>query len=228
VRLPFFPRRVTAAAQPTPKPPKELGASGTVNMSGFLQSSEYLNDLRGLNGLAVYEQMLRSDGSVQEAIEHIYAPIKNANWTVEPASDDPEHLEHAAFVTAAYFEHLNQPWIEALDTQLDYLPYGHAVFELVWQVVEEELGYDDPETGERVTVPSRQFVSLAEFAPRLQTTLYKWVREDNKLVSVVQRTFVDAETGYKIIEIPVEQLLIFTNRKRGDVYTGSSILRAAR
>jgi hypothetical protein len=228
MRLPFFPRRVTAAAEPPQKPPKELGASGTVNMSGFLQQSEYLRELTGLNALREYEQMLSSDGSVQEAIEHLYAPIKNANWQIEPASDDPEHLEHAALVKAAYFEHLTQPWLETLDAQLDYLAYGHAVFETVWQVIEEELGYDDPSTGDRVTLPSRQFVSFADFAPRLQSTLYKWIMEDGKLVSVIQRVFVDAETGYQEIELPVESLLIFTNRKRGDEFTGRSILRAAR
>jgi hypothetical protein len=225
---PFEVRRLTAAAQPTPKPPRELGASGTINMSGFLTQSEYLNELRGLSGLQIYDQMLRSDGSVQEAIEHIYAPIKNANWQIEPASDDPEHLEHAALVTAAYFEHLSQPWLETLDAQLDYLAYGHAVFEMSWQVVEAELGYDDPLTGERVTLPSRQFVSFQDFAPRLQSTLYRWMMKDGQLVSVIQRVFVDAEKGYQEIELPAESLLIFTNRKRGDEFTGRSVLRAAR
>lgn len=44
VRLNTF-RRVQAAAQPIPRPPRERGASGTVNMSEFLSTDEYVVEL---------------------------------------------------------------------------------------------------------------------------------------------------------------------------------------
>src|SRR6266498_4034172 len=179
-------KQVLAAADPVKRPPSELGASGTVNVSGFLQSSEYVQNLSGLAGLAVFDQMLRSDGSVQEAIEHILSPVKNATWEIEPASDDPEHLEQAAFVRCAYFKHLRRPWIESLDEQLDYLLYGFAVFETVFQIQEEALYFDDPETGDEVELPSRQFVTLASLEPRLQSTIYKWNVDRGDLASVTQ------------------------------------------
>src|SRR5437899_6037250 len=98
MRIGPFDLSLRAAKQEAPvSPPKELGASGTINLAGFLQTSEYLDQLRGLAGLDAIDHMLRSDGSVQEAVEHIFAPIKNANWSIESASDDPDALEQAAF-----------------------------------------------------------------------------------------------------------------------------------
>jgi hypothetical protein len=222
-----LPRLRAAQAQPPASAPKELGATGTLNLSGLLVPSEYNDNLRGLAGLAVFDQMMRSDGSVQEAIEHILAPIKNANWDIAPAGDDPDELEQAAFVRCAYFSHLNRPWIESLDEQLDYLIYGHAVFETVYQIVEETLYYDDPTTKDQVELPPRQFVSLQAFEPRLQQTLYKWMMESGELKSVVQRVWVDARRGYQEIEIPAEQLLVLVNKLRGNEWTGRSILRSA-
>jgi hypothetical protein len=217
--------RAAAAKTKTPVVPEEAGASGTVIVSGFLQSTEYNPSLRGLQGLLTIDQMLRSDGAVQEAIEHIVSPIKNATWDVVAASDDPNALEQAAFIRCAYHKHLGVPWLESLDEQLDYLWYGHAVFEVVFKQVEEALYYADPDSGERVDLPSRQFLTLDHFAPRLQTTLYKWNTNGSELVSVTQRALKNG--NYGDWTMPAENLLVLTNKKRGDEWTGRSMLRAA-
>jgi hypothetical protein len=224
--------RIRAAAAPAKIPvvPEEAGATGTVNVSGFLQSSEYLPQLTGLQGLKTIDQMLRSDGSVQEATEHIISPIKNATWVVQPAAETPEALEQAAFIDCAYFSHLSTPWLESLDEQLDYLWYGFAAFEPLYKVVEESLYYLDPQTKDRVDLEPRQFLTLDHFAPRMQQTIYKWNSEGPRLLSVVQHALKDGDWGEW--EIPVDQgplrtLLVLVNKKRGDEWTGRSMLRAA-
>lgn len=226
LRLPW----VRAAAAPTVTPPEPQGASGTINVGGFLQPTEYNPALTGLAGLKTIDQMLRSDGSVQEAVEHIISPIKNAHWTVDPASSDAQDLEIAAFVRNAYFEHLAFPWLESLDEQLDYLLFGFAVFEPTYKIVEEALCYDDPETKEEVEVATRQFLTLDAFAPRLQTTIWKWNTTDSKLDSVTQQAIKDGKWDNWTIDAtngPLRTLLVLTNKKRGDDFTGRSILRAA-
>lgn len=230
-------RRAKAAAATATTPNKVIGASGTVDYKGFLQQDEYNPDLVGQQGIEAWDKMLRSDGSVQEAVEHIFSPIKNATVTVEPPDNpDEQELVATALVEAAFFDTLNQPFVEYLDQALDYLSFGHQLFELSWQVVEQELRYTlpgefdvDPATGRRtpktVTVPSQQWIVWDRFEQRLQKTIIQWNQHGGRLESVVQTTFKD--DSYVTVTIPATQLLLLINKRRGDQFTGRSILRAA-
>lgn len=233
---PFEIRRALAAAAPATKAPAEIGASGTVILHGFLSSTEYVSELRGRAGLLVFQHMLASDGAVQEAIEHLNAPLKNATWTVEPPDDpDDDELVATAIAQAALFDWLDQPWVEHVDQALDYLSLGHAVFEPTWQVVERELRvpipgeYDVAADGSRTekvnVIPAQQYLTLKRFAPRLQETIWKWNVDGGDLVSIEQQTYKD--DAWRNIEIPADQLLVLTHKKRGDDFTGRPILRAA-
>lgn len=236
MKIPFIRRRVTAAAEPVKQAQKALGASGTINYHGFIQSEEYNSDLRGLKGLTTLDKMIRSDGSTQEALEHIYAPIKNATITVDaPENPVTDELVATALVEAAFFKLLNMPFLEYLDQVVDYLAFGHQVFETPMQVVDHELSYvvpgefDVDKDGARiprtVIVPSQQWIVWDRFEQRLQRTLWKWIAPTGKLESIVQQTWnVDR---YTTIEIPASDLIVLTNKKRGDDFTGRSILRAA-
>jgi hypothetical protein len=229
-------RTVVAAAAPVKRAPAEIGASGTVLLHGFLSSSEYNNELRGRAGLLKFQRMMSSDGSVQEAIEHLYAPLRNATWSVEPPDDpDDDEMLATAIAEAALFDWLEQPWVEHVDQALDYLPLGHAVFEPTWQVVERELRVripgefdvrpDGSRTQKTKVIPPQQYLTLKRFAPRLQETIQKWNVKGGDLVSIEQQVFKDDE--WQEIEIPAEQLLVLTHKKRGDDFTGRSVLRAA-
>ena len=227
MKLGPFEFRLRAAAQPTPRPPKERGTSGTINMEGFLQqTSEYLPGLRNPQAFDVWDRMRRSDASVREALQHIKAPLANANWQIEPASDEPDALEIAAFVRKAYLEWLSRPLSEHLSQALRFLDYGFQVFELAWQVVEDSLEYEGPD-GEPVETPSRQFLTFKHFGERLPRTIYKWNVEAGELVSVIQNTWVSDEEGYQFIELPADDLLVYTHEREGDEFSGTSILRAA-
>jgi hypothetical protein len=221
---PFEIGRISAAQQQDPKPRRELGASGTVNVDGMLVQDEYSADLTGKSALKVYDRMRRSDASVREALQHIFAPIKNANWEVEPASDELEDLEVAEFVKRSYFEWASQPFSEYLNQALLYLVFGHQVFEQVEQIVDAELEIT-PKDGDPITLPSRQFLTLSRFAQRLPSTIYKWNVEDGDLVSIVQQVFKNG--NYENVEIPAEQLIVYVNEREGDDFNGLSLLRTA-
>jgi hypothetical protein len=233
-------RSARAEDQPAARPPLEAkGASGTINFRGFLQSDEYKRELVGLQGLLVFDQMLRSDGSVQEAVEHIFAPIRNADVTVEPPeAPDADELVATALVRDAFFETLSQPFLEYVDQALDYLTFGHQVFEQSWQVVERELRYEipgeydvDPDTGKRVpkveTAPSQQWLVWDRFEQRMQKTLYRWHVERGKLTGITQSVY-NSDTGdYAFPFLDAQDLLVLTSKRRGDDFTGRSLLRAA-
>lgn len=64
---------------------------------GDITDNEFDQYLTGKDGLAVYHQML-TDGTVANALQYIYGSLRSANWTIEPASDDDQDIEMAAFV----------------------------------------------------------------------------------------------------------------------------------
>jgi hypothetical protein len=229
-------RTAKAAAEPTPKGTAEVGASGTIVLNGFLQSDEYQPDLRGTQGLRKFRRMVDSDGSTQEAQEHIFAPIRNATFAIEPPENpDQDELVATAIAEAALFDWLDQPWSEHIENALEYLTYGHAVFELPLTVVEKELRvcvpgeYDVTPDGRKVErykmLPAAQYLTLKKFAPRLQETIWRWHMQEGELQSIEQQAFKDGVWGNW--EIEGDDLLVLTHKRRGDDLTGKSILRSA-
>lgn len=218
-------RRHVVEAATVPTPPRELGASGTVNLDGFLQPLEYNQELVGLTGLQNLEKMRSSDGSTQEALGHITAPILNADWDIEPAGEEPEDLEVAEACRRAFFVWPAQPFAEYLDQALDFLPFGHQVFEQVWQVVEDSLEVEQSAGGDPVIVPSRQFLTFRRFAQRLPSTIWRWNAREGELVSIQQQVIVNGKTETPVI--PADRLVVFTHRRRGDDFTGRPLLRGA-
>lgn len=218
----FRPR--AAAASPSTPPHKPAGASGTVNMSGFLVPDEYNDDLRWPQSLKIYQKMLRSDAAVREAYMHTMTPILNATWDIDPASDDPQDLEVAEFIRRAYFEWPVSPFKQTLALTLKYLAQGFQLFEVTEQIVEAELVYADPKTGNPVTVPSRQFVTWRRWEHRRPETLFKWNSVDGELVDVVQIAYKDGNYGEWTI--PADAIALFVNEQEGDDFTGVSLLRS--
>jgi len=239
VQLNPFRRRAVAATEPArTTPPKTQGASGTINFRGFLQTEEYNPDLQGDRALRAFDKMLRSDGAVQESMEHIFAPIKNATAYVEPPENpDPDELIATALVRDAFFKTLHQPFLEYLDQALDYLSFGHQVFETSWQVVDRELEYEVPgefdtsPDGKRIprteTVPQRQWLVWDRFEQRMQKTLFQWHVHGGMLESITQQVFNSDTAAFEFPTLDAADLVVLTNKRRGDDFTGRSVLRSA-
>lgn len=227
---------------------QEIGSTGTINTRGYLQQSEYNPKLRGIQGLKVFERMARSDSTVKEAEGHIFQPILASDCDIEPASNDPEHLEHAEFIRKAFFEHPVTPWETYLAQLIKFLRSGYRVFEIVEQVVEDELTIQveraagpPPETSEEAQqqieeatafeptqqLEKRQFVTIRRFAERRPETIQEWIEKDGELTAVKQYVYDNDEEKYVHPEIPIENLIVATNEMEGNEYTGISLLRSA-
>lgn len=222
-KKPDLPLDTQAEVVSTSKP---IGVSGTINSNGYLVGSEYNHELRGNRWIRVADMMRKSDASVSEAVQHIRAPIQNAEWTVEPGGEEPEDQQAAAFVRSVLFEWLEPSWATALWQILLFLEHGRSIFELVEQVVEAELSYVDDESGDETTVPKRQYIAWRSISHRLSKTIWKWNIDDyGSLVSVTQITH--GQHGAVNVEIPVENLAVFVYRMEGGDFEGQAILRPA-
>ena len=186
----------------------EIGASGTTNFQGVIDTDEYLTKLTGTELYTTVDKMRWSDASVQAALLMCELPIRSAEWNIEPASDSPEDEEIADFVKDSLFNSMVLSWDDILRQILLMHPYGTMTFEIVYKLTEDGM------------------IGWRKWAPRLPKTIVKYnTDKKGELESIVQRTYKD--DNYLEITIPVEKLMVFVYRREGDNYLGTSILRQA-
>ena len=189
---------------------REVGVSGTVFYSGFLQSEDLNPDWRNLPKRCEIVDEMMSDPQVASVMLACKMPILTCQWHVStPKKPTKLEKEQAEFVEQNLMN-MSQPWVEILSGILTYFDYGFFVGEKVYR-------YDEIDKKLR----------LKKIAPRLQRTIYKWnVEDDGGIVSIVQKAQdIDGHLVEKTMT--VDRVAVFSLDKRAGNWEGRSILRAA-
>ena len=183
----------------------EIGVAGNTGFWGSPLTGEHLRLLEGAAGRAVYDQMRRSDHQVGAVLKAITLPIRQADYFMDPASDDALDVEIAETLQQALLHGMTHTWDDTLRHALLMLPFGFSVLEKVYE-------YRDG-----LQLPRK-------LAARMPQSVERWEydKRRRRLTHLVQR---DAD-GQEI-KIPIEKLLVFTHDKEGDNWEGMSILRTA-
>lgn len=183
-----------------------LGDSGTRMLHGII-TEEYLPNLQGLQGIKVFDEMRKSDGTVRAAMLVTSLPIRRAQWFVNPAiENDAQAEEIANFVEHALFDWLDIAWEDFIRQALLMLPFGVMPFEKVYTTKDHE---------------GKTYVTLEKLAPRLPKSIYKWELSDGTFG--IQQLRQDGV----LAEIPGSKLVIFVNEREGDNWWGTSMIRGA-
>lgn len=186
----------------------EYGVHGTPIFAGQILEDPASKFQLLSQALKIYEEMRRTDGTVQAILLSLELPIIQAEWYLEPASQDPVDLKIAALLGWNLFQGMTVSWREVLRQALGMHWAGFSVFEKVF-----EPKYQDGEF----------FVGWRKLATRLQNTITRWdVDEAGGPRGLFQQKPVGGE-----VNIPIWKLLLFTNRKEGGNLQGLSFLRAA-
>lgn len=187
-------------------PKQELGDSGTRMMSGII-TEDYNPQLQGIQGVKIFDQMRKSDGTVRAAVLACTLPIRRATWYVKSASEDPKDKEIADMVKNALFDWIEDMTFDDVVRQaLLMIPFGVMPFEKVYGVK---------------TDGGKSWVTLKKLAPRLPTSIQQWELSDKTFG--IQQIRQDGV----LAQIPGSKLLIFVNEREGDNWWGTSMLRAA-
>lgn len=200
---------------------RQFGAYGNNIFRGFINGEEYNPELSGKAGLAIFDEMWRSDAAVQASLKLLMYPITGASYDIEPASDDPEHQIHAAFVKYNLFELLK--WKYFVQEVLECLPFGFSVFEKMFKWVDWDGTVIKDQAGNFGTTKQGKgrYYGIDRIDSRRQDTIDSWEMADgNPGVSQI------TPTGGSF-DIPAGKLLIFTNQRRGNNFTGVSVLRSS-
>ncbi len=110
---------------------REVGASGLRRFSGFIYE-EFLKELTGWKGCAVYKEMRQNDPTVTAILYAIHMLCRQVEWRVEPASSQPFDIEAADFLESCMND-MSYTWIDTIDEILSFLTYGFSVHELVYK-----------------------------------------------------------------------------------------------
>lgn len=197
--------------------PKEIGAVGTKNNSGYYDE-EYLQKLRDLDGIDAYDEMRRSDAQVKMLLSVVKNPILSASWGVESVDDSPEEKEIAAFAEHILFNDIGyvdgskeKTFRQFVREALLMLDYGHSVFEIVHKNV-----MNHPRFG--------NYTGLSDLSWRNPKTIYEWhLLRNGGLSHIRQITQTDPVVD---TDIPAAFLLVLTNDLEGSNYQGISALRS--
>ena len=183
----------------------EIGDPGTRNINGIIQE-EYNAKLNGIQGIKIYDEMRKSDGTVRAIVLATTLPIRKAIWRVEPASEEDADVEVADFVQKNLFELMDTTWSDFIRQALLMLPFGVMPFEKVY---------------EPMTVDGKDMIILKKLAARMPKTIYRWMLNDGTLGFQQQR-----QDGV-LAEIPMDKAIVFVNEMEGSNWWGMSYLRAA-
>lgn len=215
-------------AEPSSVDLKEIGTAMPSPWTSFVRM-EYNHELRGINGLRMYDKMRRNDGTVRGTLRLVKTPVLAADWYMKPASTSAKDKKIAEFVWKNLTKWQSTTWPQFLTEALLCLDFGHYLFEKVYA------------RGEDVTSDplAKGKIVWKKFGPRHPMDIKEWTFDRNGGPESV--TFYNAEGVTRMqngmiaqttpipqeFTLPIDKLLVFSFDKEGGNVEGISVLRSA-
>ena len=108
-----------------------MGYTGLKQFGGRI-AEEFLRKLQGDKAAKVFREMSENDSTVGAILFAIEMMLRNVEWRVEPASDDPMHVEEAEFVDECRAD-MSQSWENTIAEILSFLTYGWSSTEICYK-----------------------------------------------------------------------------------------------
>lgn len=196
---------------------RELGRLGQKRYGGIFYE-EFLRELRGRRGMAVFQEMSENDDTIGALLFAVEMLMQQASWDVQAAGNTPADDEARDFVMSC-MDDMQDTWNDTISEILSFLTYGWSAHEIVYK---RRCGKrKDPRLRSKYT---DGLIGWQKLPIRSQDTLYEWTYDDNdNIVGIVQNPPPD----YGLINIPAEKLLLFKTKSRKANPEGRSILRNA-
>ena len=97
----------------------ELGRIGQRRYGGVIYE-EFLPELRGKRGIAVYNEMSENDDIVGAILFAIEMLLRQCDWNIEPGGDSAKDIEAAEFVESCMND-MQKTWIDTVSEILSFL-----------------------------------------------------------------------------------------------------------
>lgn len=178
----------------------EIGATGLSEFSGQIQE-DFLRELRGVEGYKNYREMTLNSPIIGAMLLAIEQAIRGVNWEFTSDTDNDPRLD----LLNESLESMTHSWDDHIIEALTMLPYGFAIFEIVYQRVGAN-------------------VMWRKFAIRGQNTVLRWLLDERGGIEGFEQ---QAPPHYKITQLEIEKLVLYRTRLDRNNPEGRSILRTA-
>lgn len=196
---------------------KEIGRIGQRRYGGTIYE-EFLHELRGRRGVAVFSEMESNDDVIGAILFAIEMLIRQVDWNVEPGGDSAKDTEAAEFVQSC-MDDMAATWIDTISEILSFLTYGWSFHEIVYK---RRMGNtNDVRTRSKY---NDGLIGWQKLPIRAQETLYQWEYDEND--NLVGMTQMPPPT-FQLYTIPMSKAMLFRTKSRKDNPEGRSILRNA-
>ena len=194
----------------------EIGVSGLVHSRGTI-SEEWLPELKGRSGQAIYRQMIDNDPIIGAILYAIEMTLRAVPWSVQVGGEGtPEDQERAKFLESC-MDDMSMSWVDFISAAESKVPYGWAYFESVYKRREGP-------NGEHRSKHSDGKVGWRKFALRSQDTLDRWeIDSAGGIIGMWQRTSQLGES----VPIPIAKAVLYRTSIRKNNPEGRSLLRTA-
>lgn len=196
----------------------EVGDSGLNRWGGSI-GEEFLPQLRGARAVKTFNEMRRNDDSIGPMLRIVTLYCRNVPLHFRPADaedGDAEYAEEIASFVESCFDDMSCSFDQFFTDILSMLWAGFAPLEIVYKT-RRGVTSDPPSKFDDGMIGWRK-MSL-----RGQETVIEWIFDDNGgLKGLKQQT----QSG-KVIEIPIEKLLLFRVETEKNNPEGISLLRNA-
>lgn len=168
--------------------------------------------------LRKYDEMSRSDPTVDVALRVAKIPILGAKFFMQPFDDKPENLEISEFVSYNLLEGMSYPFSIILEDVLRMFDDGYSILEPVF----ERREWAPRRTGAN----RKKYTILRKLAHRPAMTISEIGYDDNGGPTHIVQNAIRKDGTIDEVKIPVSKLVIFSFNKRGTI-EGRSLLRTA-
>jgi len=180
---------------------KDIGQTGLLEFSGQIQE-DFLKELRGKEAYKRYNEMRLNSPVIGALLLANEQAIRGVEWTFTSEQENDPRIE----LLDEARENLSHSWNDHIIEALTMLPFGFSIFEIV---------YERGKSGRML---------WRKFAPRGQETVYKWLLDEAGGLEGIQQM---SAPNYKVVTIPIENLILYRTRVERGNPEGRSILRAA-
>ena len=183
----------------------DIGTTGLIFQNGVVEE-EFLRELQGSKGALVYREMQNNDPILGGFLYAVHMLIRQITWTAKPSDPDIQASIEAAELLNSSMHGMQYSWKNTIDENLSMIPYGWAAHEVVYKKREDgQIGWKH--------LPLRS-----------QDTLYEWVIEPDGTITAMKQ---ENPNTFEIIEIPMDNLLLFRTSLVKNNPEGRSVLRTA-
>lgn len=196
--------------------PRSIGDSGLRQFGGFI-AEEFLPELSGARGARTYREMADNDPMVGGVLYAIEMLLRQVAWSVQPAAEDEESAQAAAFVEDV-LDDMTTPMSSVISEIVSMFTYGFAPLEIIW------MRRDEGAVSTKGIKIADGRIGIRSLAIRAQVTIARWEidREDGTIDGLWQQPW----SGQQVF-IPIEKLLLFRTTDAKNNPEGRSILRTA-